>query len=562
LPFTLDVCKDFCQRSFACLGRRSFSDFFLLSPEANRQLQTDIQAAVLFFTNISLNGESGYFDRSSTLKPLLHLWSLAVEEQFYLFAPLLLMMSQNLSRKRVTVLLTLTAALSLGLFLYHLPLDSSATFYLPQYRLWEFSLGGVISLVYFGKNNQRETLLRTLFGLGCLFLIFVLFFISKSFSSHGILALLLVACTSMLLVLEPRWLKHPFLKYVGLRSYALYLWHWPLLVLFRLYKGEFTTAEGICLVLVAAALAHLTYEFIEKKIYYSHRTLNSRSKIAIQIMVLILLLMAVPSTYNQTPILSTPWTTSSCLLSENQKNLVLWCQSDTRKRPSHLLIGDSHAASFYPGLVLESQEKNRWMVVAHQGCIPSVLIQYIGRKESDTCTRLSTVLFENLKDRTEIDFVLLVLANRALTDNDLQLTSLQKNPGATSKSHILYLGLADTVQRLKAMGKKVGIFKASPQISEIPSVCVKHSHSSQDEKRLRHCAITYKEHQDRTKEFNQIITQLKSDFKDLVVFDPASILCTGNLCDTVGSQGLLYDYTDHLSQTGAQLVAKGFLKEL
>jgi peptidoglycan/LPS O-acetylase OafA/YrhL len=228
-----------------------------------------IAASTLFSENFVLLRGGGYFDTASDKKPLLHLWSLAVEEQFYIFWPLVLW----LARRGHVKFLAISALLGLASFAVNL-IDihhgSTAAYYSPLGRLWELMVGACLAYI---KADRSELLarfknLQSIVGAVLLAAAFVLTNPQRDFP--GFWALLPTLGTFLLLSGgEQSWInKHvlsaPPLVWFGLISYPLYLWHWPLLSYCHITFGEVSTLNAVILIALAIAAATLTFFFIER----------------------------------------------------------------------------------------------------------------------------------------------------------------------------------------------------------------------------------------------------------------------------------------------------------
>jgi peptidoglycan/LPS O-acetylase OafA/YrhL len=254
----------------ACLGAGAL----LLFSQELAALGTHVAAGAGFVSNLLLWSESGYFDRASAEKPLLHLWSLGIEEQFYLLWPLLLWLAAR-RRQGLLWVTALVGAASFALNLWGVGRDQAATFYSPLTRFWELLVGAALAHHTLHRKPGSPALLRlgdeqrSLAGAALLLL--SLFAINGSRAFPGLWALLPTAGTALLISAGPdaflnrRVLSHRLLVWFGLISFPLYLWHWPLLSLAHVVEGG-TPPRPVRLALVAAAvvLAWLTYRFVER----------------------------------------------------------------------------------------------------------------------------------------------------------------------------------------------------------------------------------------------------------------------------------------------------------
>ena len=247
--------------------------YYLLSDEFE-QLGKYVAASCVFIQNIVFLNESGYFDKAADLKPLLHLWSLAVEEQFYIFFPPLLIL---LWRKKWPITWILAAFLLISFFanLVMSVKDSAADFFLTPYRCWELMAGAMLAWRHFSKG--QDTRFGNVYSIiGLLLITFSLIWLDKSNPYPGWRAVFPVTGTVLLIAAGPgqtinRWLlSNPISIWVGLISYPLYLFHWPALSFLRILKGEHPNSLSILLAVgLSFALAALTYYFVEKKIRYA-----------------------------------------------------------------------------------------------------------------------------------------------------------------------------------------------------------------------------------------------------------------------------------------------------
>lgn len=264
---------------------------FILLPNNFEQFARSAVAAIFSLSNVLFWAESGYWDIASESKPLLHTWSLGVEEQFYLVWPVLLLV---LIRLKLPVLRILTAITALGFLLsyFYSQLDLSGAFYLLPARVFQFSAGGMLALVptiYFQRHLKSEALRSTLFVLGITILLVSAWALNDDILYPGAYSIIPTLGTLLIITAgshqngQGRWgkafLEHQLLVWVGRISYSLYLVHWPIIVLYRHATGyEFTALELILLtdaIFTAAAMLHYGVE----KRFYRHR-FSARAKSA------------------------------------------------------------------------------------------------------------------------------------------------------------------------------------------------------------------------------------------------------------------------------------------
>ncbi|MGD0846029.1 acyltransferase family protein [Bradyrhizobium sp.] len=372
------------------LGATLVLGWLWMLPLAYAQLSADVFASAAFVSNIALWLQSGYFDIESGRKPLLHLWSLGIEEQFYLCWPLILMLA---ARLRLS-LLAVASVLGLASFALNVALigsDPVATFYLPFTRAWELLAGGVLAC---GWNQLRHTSaasnLRAAAGL-VLIAIAAGVLDSKS-AFPGWWGLLPVAGAALLLSAPAAWgcrhlLSSPAMVRIGLISYPLYLWHWPLLVFFGIIKfAPLTLLERALIVALSFALAALTYRLVEVPFRFGRPNRRGIAGLCAGMGLVALaggVIVAgrgfdfrLPAQIREMTDVrtdSSKWRLHECLLDLSREMSFADSCVDRDRRPLILLWGDSTAGALLPGL-RKAQETRDFGIAqfTSSSCIPAL----------------------------------------------------------------------------------------------------------------------------------------------------------------------------------------------
>ena len=242
-----------------------------LAPYEFDQLGGHIAAGAGFVSNLLLFHESGYFDTDSAGKPLLHLWSLGVEEQYYLLWPLLLFAM----RRHLLWWILGIAAASFVLNIVLVDRMPSAAFYWPATRFWELMIGSLAAYRGWGATSRLSNL-AAIAGLALLGLAFAVVQDGRGFPGWWAL----IPTTGALLLIHAgptAWINRNLLGnravvYVGLISYPLYLWHWPLLTYARiLYDGLPPVNVRVAVLVLSIGLAWATHELLEKRVRHLGR---------------------------------------------------------------------------------------------------------------------------------------------------------------------------------------------------------------------------------------------------------------------------------------------------
>lgn len=255
-----------------CLGY----GWLVLFNSESQQIGKHAAAATLFIQNFVFWSEHGYWDVASALKPLLHLWTLAVEEQFYIVFPVLLLLCR-LKKVPIVPVLWCLLMVSLAASLLVTPKHQEAAFFLPFCRAWEFLAGALLAVIYFETNSNHKYPHGNILSItGILFLLAGIFLLDHKNPYPGWRAIVPVAGSVALIAagdraVVNRWiLSHPFMVWIGLISYPLYLFHWPALSFVHIINGgAISVATTLLALLIAALLAVGTYYWIERPLRFS-----------------------------------------------------------------------------------------------------------------------------------------------------------------------------------------------------------------------------------------------------------------------------------------------------
>ncbi len=387
---------------FLVLAASCMGAWLLLLPTDFVDFGRQVLGGSTFVANIVLWLQSGYFSAEAAMKPLLHLWSLGVEEQFYLFFPLVCWIAYH-SRRRwlLPALLGSIGTSSMIWNVRFVKLDPAGAYFLPFTRMWELLIGAGLALLmthFAGKPWFEAPLMRNRHWIGALGLAllgFSMLHIRESFLFPGWWALLPTVGSAMVILAGPEaWLNRRLLSnrpavYIGKISYPLYLWHWPLLsflaVAGAVWGFDPPLFTKYLVLLCAFPLAALTYHFVETPIRTVKDRVENRARrrrgagwifasvAAVGVFGWVVIAgRGFPSRFPE-PILAldhrygddaaAAWREDTCFLRKDQfaGDFASTCVDPRPRleigpaRPLVLLWGDSHAADLYPGFRAESE---------------------------------------------------------------------------------------------------------------------------------------------------------------------------------------------------------------
>ena len=421
-----------------------------------------LASAVGSVSNVYFAGTAGYFDAPAETKPLLHTWSLGVEEQFYLVTPLLMLFACRVLPKRYRLLFAAIAVVSFVAALAMSTRNTTFAFYLTPFRAWELALGALLAIGFipapggeFGKNACGAAGMLLLLGVICFGSASAPLLLMTSLASIG--ATLVIASSESGVSTVGRLLSWLPVVFVGLISYSLYLWHWPLIVFQRtealLVPGSSPNVSRLVLVAVAMGIAFLSWKFVEMP-FRSKARETSRAAVfgvasAATASVLALCGLALfaggaPYRFPERVVSIGAWLaydpssafrTGQCYLGTGRQSFdVPVCMTADPKRANYLLVGDSHAAHLWYGLSSAMPEVNILQVTASE-CRPAAVSG--SRDATPTCRNLMRSVFNEFLVNNKVDKILLAASWK---DEDLPILSATLEILKSRGSEVVVLG--------------------------------------------------------------------------------------------------------------------------
>jgi len=414
-----------------CAVTALFVLLFCLPSDAKR-FSSSLAAATLFGSNIYFYLTADYFAAAAETQPLLHTWSLAVEEQFYIVFPLILLQVRRCFGQRERQIMVVLALLSLGLSIWLVRTDQAGAFYLLHSRAWELLLGALLALGSFPAVRSRLSA-GALGILGLALIAGSVLLYRETMPFPGLAALAPCVGAGLLIhtgkdasLLSARALSLAPVRFIGLISYSLYLWHWPIDVIARYFAFWYgwdpeLKVYKLALLAVSFAAAILSWHFVEKPFRQRPYRLGSTAALSTSAATMALLVVAAGLVY---PLSQRFWqmpesaervlatldyrptnAERSCFLGPKTNDFRFFNQagclalSDTKE--NWLLIGDSQAADLWAGLSGVNPEINLMQGTA-SGCKP--LLDLEGERR---CTDLMRFLFADFIPKHRFDTILL-----------------------------------------------------------------------------------------------------------------------------------------------------------
>jgi peptidoglycan/LPS O-acetylase OafA/YrhL len=508
-----------------------------------------------FAANVNFYLEVGYWDISAKLKPLLHLWSLGIEEQFYLLWPLVLWAIWRLRRYAALALAILISA-SFAWNLYSIMVDHAATFYLPFSRFWELLAGGALAWAP-ATLRPRGNILNSALAVGGFALIAAALIerypenqFPGAHAAIPVLGTVLVIAAGSDVWLSARVLAHPSVVYVGLISYPLYLWHWPALTFARILDNGTLSAQSRNIALASAfVLAATTYHLIERPIRTARQWRERNA-------VVLACLLATCGVFGY-------WVFTKDGLSERyQRPIAQDVAFPTSLGPISkvAVVGDSQAEVLIADFPLR---RDHLVAFMHAGWPYLAGVEYrpglFKGELPGTPKGTDDSLAQLISDRT-IDAVVIAHMNVMYTDQESLRSYPIAVPGETS-AQVYEQALRRTVELLAGAGKRVIYVKSIPTRFDVPDILACSSPVLPIKRQQpAHCVISAEQIRESRRRYDEIVRRALDGLANVYTFDQIPFLCDEHYCYIERNGVGMYRDTSHLSKAGSALVGVALAK--
>jgi peptidoglycan/LPS O-acetylase OafA/YrhL len=550
---------------------------WVLMPEEYQRLGQHALAGAAYASNFLLLTEAGYFDFSSESKPFLHLWSLSIEEQFYLAWPLALMLAsrQKFDTKKLTLLLLL-ASFSLNVAMVER--WPTITFYSPASRAWELLVGAFLAHLHLQKKAWVTKSPDLVALTGVALIAWALVESHAGMQLPGWRALFpAIGAACLIASGNEAWINRRILAaklpvFIGLISYPLYLWHWPLLSFARIVEERPVSEEvRVAIIVLSLALAWGTYRFIEKPVR-DGRTLKLIAGLGAALAFTGFAGFQIHSHSGVPESDPAKWGKKWAPTRECQKAFgeEFWdfCSIyDSNKRPTVVLLGDSNANHFFPGLSLAyAKDGDNLLNLGHGLCPPLLDINVTAGNGKMPCSAVAEKAIAHAVNDPSIRTVVLSMmgegyaeGRRSATPTNpgfIQISSIT-DPALSTNLAVLEHSMRMTLARLSAANKRIVLLISAPMLDFDPRTCVASRPWRITPLQLKApCAMPQSEVKARGESFSLIVNKVARDFPKVTVVDSAQELCDGYSCWALRDGKLLYRDAGHLSVDGSMYLAE------
>jgi peptidoglycan/LPS O-acetylase OafA/YrhL/lysophospholipase L1-like esterase len=565
---------------------------FVLLADEYKQLAKHTAGAGAFIINFMLLNEAGYFDVSSQLKPLLHLWSLGIEEQFYLIWPFLLIWclgnQSSLTKKIATILLA-----SFLLCIYYTFTESAVAFYMPFTRFWELAAGGLLAIRHIqvqkkGQGQEQEQAhaqgqnmssdySKKIATTGLLLILASMLFVNEGLAWPGFWVALPVIGALCLIhagALSPFtrvWLTNSWVVWLGLISYPLYLWHWPILTFARIERGvDLPPLLSIFLVIISVALAWLTFIMLERPLRQKNERFTFLPLTGLMLLVILSALFVfmnngLPNrnSLNQLKTNQMQLTSmqadpidlhTSCSKEFGLASTVRYCNM-SGANPKVALIGDSHARAMFDGLAPYMLARGESLLNVGGRSFLGVDSYLKGsdfERQNNIGSQLATQMVIDHKDIEQV--VMFALGPAYISGRTDHVFELIGKPEVKDPLQIWEQGIRQTLDALLQAGKKVTFVLNNPEIFFDPRQCINRPSGLFSPSKSA-CTITGIEFAARNDAYRTLMANVLADYPQVKIFDMSKYLCDEQFCYVEKNGALMYRDDNHLSEAGASMMA-------
>ncbi len=558
---------------FVVMAVTTFFSWQVMLPKSLTEYSISLISSLGFGSNIWFFLEDSYVAEASALKPLLHTWSLSVEEQFYVFFPVFLLLIWKYARDYFQVIFLVLFSASLVLANYASQHFPDASFYLLPTRAWELLAGAILAKMELdrGRSNRPE-LVAVMPKIGLLLIAYSVVAFNDVMHHPSFITLLPVLGTMLIIwfagkgELTSRLLGSRAFVFIGLISYSLYLWHTPVFALARTHQLILNNNDKLLNIGISIVLAVGTY-FIVEKPFRSRAKINNRTLAAS--LGLAFLSLAIINTYViYTKGVPDRFPEADIFVDLNNgfwlkkdgspcwnRDVGEYCDFSGKRLKTVLLVGDSHANRLSKDLYLYAQEHQyRYIEMTRAACIGIVGLNYKYKKERDVTACASHA--QNINETiNKLEPSLIVFSAR--TYNYFRSNMLYTEEAGYSREDIL----VDTLSAWSDLGHTVAVVYPAPEMKNHVPRQVKRALNGMSVDEMSRALSTldihssYEDYLGKTQTIRNALNQLE-DSERILKVRPAEIFCSKETdkCAAHDDEKLFYSDRHHMSSHGARLL--------
>lgn len=571
----------------AVLAATTLVAWWLFLPQTLYEFGRSLRAASIFLSNLFFMDEAGYFAGSSVTQPLLHTWSLSVEEQFYLLFPLVMMLAMAGRTPRPKLFIGVLVAASLALAIYGVAVKPVYAFYLPLTRAWEFGVGSLLALGCF-PVLRSAALREGLAAAGLLMVLATMLIYDEQIPFPGLNAI--IPCVGTALVIYAgshggsqvtRLFSWQPLVFIGLISYSVYLWHWPMRVFGDYYLLSepdvlrITLSLAVCLLLGWLSWKYIEQPFREKQIMPKDRHLLPL--IAASLAGLFVAGQAFyehdgyPERFPELSAQLASW-------SYNANSQIEYCERGsgdclggavaTGKAPGYAIWGDSHGQAVAKAVSDQAALHGETLLYqVKSGCAPLLGLQIGHQRLTETCARRNRDVLDNLLASDSIRQVILVArwalyvegpsielgpSEQGTWSSYINAPGYGENP--QGRAQLLEDRLLALIDQLQDAGKAVTLVYPVPELGwNLPAI------TAQARLFDRPLPVDnrYSLYQQRQQRVFEVLDRVRAQRDGVSAVYPHLALCEDECMISYRGAPIYFD-DDHLNALGEQLISPQF----
>lgn len=520
-------------------------------------------ATTAFLSNIHFWLESGYFEIASETKPLLHTWSLAVEEQYYVLFPLFVLLMWRFGRRWLFLSILAIAVASLLLSEWGWRYLPTGNFYLAPTRAWELLAGSICAFVHF-RNEQKRNEPLAVIGLGLI--LFAIFYYDDSVPFPSLYALAPVVGTALIILFGPNgtWTARllstgPFVG-IGLISYSAYLWHQPLFAFARIRSlHEPPQALMLALAVASLALAYLSWRYVELPFRRKRgRLLPTKQKVFATAFVASSVFIAAGISGHKAE--GFPGRSEIGMKLADNNGLGIQCNGNTEltdscatgANPNVLVWGDSFAMHLIDALVA-SNPQIKLLQMTKASCVPAIGIATV---VDDTTYRAQDCISFNQRvidwlsnQENSIQYVIISSTFYNFYNGENHLIS--ENKLVPPSNDLPRIKFRETLQEIRNLNITPIIISPPPRTGAEIGRCL--AFMAREHAEMSACDFKRTEVSPMHRKAVTFLKKLSSDVKVIWLED---YICNDEICHAYMNEKFVYRDAEHLAREGAAMLGK------